>query len=47
MTGSPAGTRESRDRAMVFGPIGMMVAGALKGDIRESLNKFKSVFAPA
>ena len=23
------------------GPIGMVVAGALKGDIRESLNKFK------
>jgi uncharacterized protein YndB with AHSA1/START domain len=31
----------------LFGPIGMVVAGALKGDIRESLNKFKSVFAPA
>ena len=31
----------------MFGPIGMVVAGALKGDIRESLNKFKSVFAPA
>jgi carbon monoxide dehydrogenase subunit G len=30
----------------LFGPIGMLVAGALKGDIRESLNKFKSVFAP-
>jgi carbon monoxide dehydrogenase subunit G len=29
----------------LFGPIGLMVAGALKGDIRESLNKFKSVFA--
>src|ERR1700694_4139084 len=29
------------------GPIGVVVAGALKGDIRESLNKFKSVFAPA
>jgi carbon monoxide dehydrogenase subunit G len=29
----------------LFGPIGMIVAGALKGDIRESLNKFKSVFA--
>jgi Polyketide cyclase / dehydrase and lipid transport len=29
----------------LFGPIGMVVAGALKGDIRESLNKFKSVFA--
>ena len=31
----------------LFGPIGMVVAGALKGDIRESLDKFKSVFAPA
>jgi carbon monoxide dehydrogenase subunit G len=31
----------------LFGPIGMVVAGALKGDIRQSLNNFKSVFAPA
>lgn len=31
----------------LFGPIGIVVAGALKGDIRESLNRFKSVFAPA
>jgi hypothetical protein len=31
----------------LFGPIGLVVAGALKGDIRESLDKFKSVFAPA
>jgi carbon monoxide dehydrogenase subunit G len=31
----------------LIGPIGMLVAGALKGDIRESLNRFKSVFAPA
>jgi carbon monoxide dehydrogenase subunit G len=31
----------------LFGPIGMVVAGALKSDIRESLDKFKSVFAPA
>jgi carbon monoxide dehydrogenase subunit G len=31
----------------LFGPIGMVVAAALKGDIRESLNKFKMVFAPA
>src|SRR3979490_1233103 len=31
----------------LFGPGGMVVAGALKGDIRESLNNFKSVFAPA
>lgn len=29
----------------LFGPIGMVVAGALKGDIRDSLDKFKSVFA--
>jgi carbon monoxide dehydrogenase subunit G len=31
----------------LFGPVGMVVAAALKGDIRASLNKFKSVFAPA
>lgn len=31
----------------LFGPIGVVVAAALKGDIRESLNKFKDVFAPA
>ena len=31
----------------LFGPIGMLVAGALKGDIRESLNNFKAIFAPA
>jgi Polyketide cyclase / dehydrase and lipid transport len=29
----------------LFGPIGMIVAGALKGDIRESLDRFKKVFA--
>jgi hypothetical protein len=31
----------------LFGPIGVVVAAALKGDIRDSLNMFKSVFAPA
>jgi carbon monoxide dehydrogenase subunit G len=31
----------------LFGPIGMIVAGALKGDIAKSLNRFKTVFAPA
>jgi len=31
----------------LFGPIGMVVAGALKGDVRESLNRFVTVFAPA
>jgi carbon monoxide dehydrogenase subunit G len=31
----------------LFGPIGMVVAAALKGDIRESLNRFQSVFAAA
>ncbi|MCV7399793.1 SRPBCC family protein [Mycobacterium fragae] len=31
----------------LFGPIGMIVAAALKSDIRESLNKFVKVFAPA
>ena len=33
--------------AALFGPIGMLVAGALKGDIQASLNKFVTVFAPA
>lgn len=28
----------------LFGPIGMVVAGALKGDIRQSLDNFKTVF---
>jgi carbon monoxide dehydrogenase subunit G len=31
----------------LFGPIGMVVAAALKGDIQHSLQKFKAVFAPA
>ena len=31
----------------LFGPIGMVVAAALRGDIQQSLNKFKNVFAPA
>jgi carbon monoxide dehydrogenase subunit G len=31
----------------LFGPIGMIVAAALKSDIRASLNKFVTVFAPA
>ena len=31
--------------AALFGPIGMVVAGALRGDIRASLDRFKSVFA--
>lgn len=30
--------------APLFGPIGMLVAGALKGDIKESLNRFVAVF---
>ena len=29
----------------LFGPIGMVVAAALKGDIQQSLNKFKSLYA--
>ena len=33
--------------AALFGPIGMVVAGALKGDIKESLNRFVAVFAPS
>lgn len=31
----------------LFGPIGMVVAAALRSDIQESLNNFKNVFAPA
>ena len=31
----------------LFGPIGMIVAAALRSDIRESLHKFVTVFAPA
>jgi len=31
----------------LFGPIGMLVAAALKSDINESLRKFVAVFAPA
>ncbi len=30
----------------LFGPIGMVVAAALKGDIRESLDRFVTVFSP-
>ncbi|CAN5268371.1 SRPBCC family protein [soil metagenome] len=33
--------------AALFGPIGMLVAGALKSDIQASLDKFVAVFAPA
>lgn len=29
----------------LFGPIGMVVAGALKGDIRQSLEQFKKVYS--
>jgi carbon monoxide dehydrogenase subunit G len=32
--------------AALFGPIGMVVAAALRGDIKESLNRFVAVFAP-
>ena len=31
----------------LFGPLGMLVAAALKGDINESLQKFVAVFAPS
>ncbi|WP_197378570.1 type II toxin-antitoxin system Rv0910 family toxin [Mycolicibacterium mengxianglii] len=31
----------------LFGPIGMLVAGALKSDIQESLQRFKTLYAPA
>jgi carbon monoxide dehydrogenase subunit G len=33
--------------AALFGPIGMVVAAALRGDIKESLNRFVTVFAPS
>ncbi len=48
---SPAGSTVSFDIHLggpaLFGPVGMVVAGALKGDIRESLDRFKSLFAPS
>lgn len=31
----------------LFGPIGMVVAAALRSDIQQSLERFKTVFAPA
>lgn len=31
----------------LFGPIGMVVAAALRGDIQQSLNRFVATFAPA
>ena len=31
----------------LFGPIGMIVAAALRSDIRDSLNRFVTLFAPA
>jgi carbon monoxide dehydrogenase subunit G len=31
----------------LFGPIGMVVAAALRGDIKASLNRFVAVFAPS
>jgi len=30
----------------LFGPIGMVVAAALRGDIQQSLNRFVAVYAP-
>ena len=33
--------------AALFGPIGILVAGALKSDINESLQRFKTLYAPA
>lgn len=45
---SPAGSTVSFDIHLggpaLFGPIGMVVASALKSDIRMSLEKFKAVF---
>ena len=31
----------------LFGPIGMIVAAALRGDIQQSLNRFATTFAPS
>jgi len=31
----------------LFGPIGMVVAAALRGDIQQSLNRFVAVYAPS
>ncbi|MGZ5363346.1 MAG: hypothetical protein ACXWZR_04380, partial [Mycobacterium sp.] len=46
----PAGSTVTLDVHLggpaLFGPIGMLVATSLKGDIRESLNRFKTVFVP-
>jgi hypothetical protein len=33
--------------AALFGPIGMIVAGALRGDIQRSLDNFVTVFGPS
>jgi carbon monoxide dehydrogenase subunit G len=47
----PEGSKVSMDVHLggpaLFGPIGMLVAGTLKGDIQASLDKFVTVFAPA
>lgn len=49
--GDPAGSTVQFDVHLggpaLFGPIGMVVAGALRSDIQESLNRFKTVFAPS
>ncbi|WP_197373118.1 type II toxin-antitoxin system Rv0910 family toxin [Mycolicibacterium baixiangningiae] len=50
-TGDGAGSTVTFDVHLggpaLFGPIGMVVASALRSDIRESLERFKAVFAPA
>ena len=47
MTGSTVTFDVHLGGPALFGPIGMVVAAALKGDIRESLDRFKRVFAGA
>ena len=51
VTPAPIGSRVQFDVHLggpaLFGPIGMLVAGALKGDINESLQRFKTLYAPA
>lgn len=47
----PDGSKVSMDVHLggpaLFGPIGMLVAAALKGDVQDSLDNFVTVFTPA
>ena len=46
LTARPSSSMCTSAALALFVSIGMVVAAALKGDIRESLNRFKTVFAP-